>query len=170
MKKILTLVDESFEDLELWYPVYRLREEGCQVDLVAKKPGLYHGKYGVPCQVDLCFTDIDPNDYDGLLVPGGWAPDKLRRFPEVLDIVRTIHSRRKVIGEICHAGWVLISAGILKGKTVTSTVGIRDDMTNAGATWVDEKSVVDGNIVSAQVPSTLPDYMKDYIRVLNSQD
>ena len=109
-------------------------------------------------------------DYDGLLVPGGWAPDKLRRFPEVLDIVRTIHSRGKVIGEICHAGWVLISAGILKGKTVTSTVGIRDDMTNAGATWVDEKSVVDGNIVSAQVPSTLPDYMKDYIRVLNSQD
>ena len=99
MKKILTLVDESFEDLELWYPVYRLREEGCQVDLVAKKPGLYHGKYGVPCQVDLCFTDIDPNDYDGLLVPGGWAPDKLRRFPEVLDIVRTIHSRGKVIGE-----------------------------------------------------------------------
>ena len=167
MKKILTLVEESFEDLELWYPVYRLREEGCIVDLAAPKAGLYHGKYGVPCQVDLTFADIDPNDYDGLLVPGGWAPDKLRRYPEVLDIVRTMNEQNKVIGEICHAGWVLISAGILKGKTVTSTVGIRDDMNNAGATWINVPSVVDGNIVSAQVPSSLPDYMKDYIKVLN---
>ena len=169
MKKILTLVDESFEDLELWYPVYRLREEGCQVDLAAKKAGLYHGKYGVPCQVDLTFDEIRADDYDGLLVPGGWAPDKLRRYPEVLEIVRNINSRNKVIGEICHDGWVLISAGILNGKNVTSTVGIRDDMTNAGATWHDVSSIVDGNIVSAQVPSSLPDYMKDYIRVLNNQ-
>ncbi len=169
MKKILTLVDESFEDLELWYPVYRLREEGFQVDLAAKKTGLYHGKYGVPCQIDLTFDEINADDYDGLLVPGGWAPDKLRRYPEVLEIVRNINGRNKVIGEICHAGWVLISAGILNGKNVTSTVGIRDDMTNAGAIWNDVDSIVDGNIVSAQVPRSLPDYMKDYIRVLNSQ-
>lgn len=169
MKKILTLVDESFEDLELWYPVYRLREEGCTVDLAAKQAGLYHGKYGVPCQVDMAFDEVDPDDYDGLLVPGGWAPDKLRRFPVVLDIVRKMNADNKVIGEICHAGWVLISAGILKGKKVTSTVGIRDDMTNAGAEWLNVDSVVDGNIVSAQVPSSLPAYMKDYIRVLNGQ-
>ena len=93
----------------------------------------------------------------------------MRRFPEVLEIVRRINAKNKVIGEICHAGWVLISAGILKGKKVTSTVGIRDDMTNAGAEWFDVPSIVDGNIVSAQVPSSLPDYMKDYIRVLNEQ-
>ena len=169
MKKILTIVDDYFEDLELWYPVYRLREEGCQVDIAAKKAGLYHGKYGVPCQVDLTFAEIDPDDYDGLLVPGGWAPDKMRRFPEVLEIVHRMNADNKVIGEICHAGWVLISAGILKGKKVTSTVGIRDDMTNAGAEWFDVPSIVDGNIVSAQVPSSLPAYMKDYIRVLNEQ-
>lgn len=166
MKKILSFVDEAFEDLELWYPVYRLREEGCQVDLCAAKPGLYHGKYGVPCQVDLTFEDVNPDDYDGLLVPGGWAPDKLRRYPRVLEITRRMNEDNKVIGEICHAGWVLISAGILKGKTVTSTVGIRDDMTNAGATWIDAESVIDGNIVSGQTPPSLPEYMKDYISVL----
>ena len=166
MKRILAITDELFEDLELWYPIYRLREEGCQVDIAAKAKGLYHGKYGVPCQVDLTFDEVDPDEYDGLLVPGGWAPDKLRRFPRVLEIVRKMNADNKVIGEICHAGWVLISAGILKGKQVTSTVGIRDDMTNAGATWHDVASIVDGNIVSAQTPATLPDYMKDYIRVL----
>ena len=169
MKRILTLTDEYFEDLEFWYPVYRLREEGCIVDIAAKKKGLYHGKYGVPCEVTMTFDEVNPDDYDGLLIPGGWAPDKMRRFPEVLEIVRKINANGKVIGEICHAGWVLISAGILRGKTVTSTIGIRDDMTNAGAVWIDVPSVVDGNIVSAQVPSSLPAYMKDYIRVLNER-
>lgn len=114
----------------------------------------------------MTFDEVSAADYDGILVPGGWAPDKLRRYPKVLDLVRDMNAENKPIGEICHAGWVLISAGILNGKTVTSTVGIRDDMTNAGATWVDQKSVVDGNIISAQSPSTLPEYMRDYLRVL----
>lgn len=167
MKKIIALIHESFEDLELWYPVHRLREEGCQVDIVGEKAGhVYHGKYGVPCESTHAFEDINPADYDGILVPGGWAPDKLRRFPVVLDMVRTIYEADKPVGQICHAGWVLISAGILKGKTVTSTPGIKDDMTNAGAIWVDEASVVDGNIISARRPPDLPMYMKDYIKVL----
>ena len=166
MKRIIALVDEAFEDLEHWYPVYRLREAGCTVDIVGPKKGMYHGKYGVPCEVTMTFDEVSAADYDGILVPGGWAPDKLRRYPKVLELVRDMNAENKPIGEICHAGWVLISAGILKGKTVTSTVGIRDDMTNAGATWVDQKSVVDGNIISAQSPSTLPEYMRDYLRVL----
>ncbi|MDD4692647.1 MAG: type 1 glutamine amidotransferase domain-containing protein [Eubacterium aggregans] len=166
-KKIIALISEDFEDLELWYPVHRLREEGCVVDVVGEEAGhTYHGKYGVPCVSDYTFGDIDPADYDGILVPGGWAPDKLRRFPVVLDMVRAIYDAGKPVGEICHAGWVLISAGILEGKTVTSTPGIKDDMENAGATWVDEPSVVDGNIISARRPPDLPDYMKDYIKVL----
>ena len=169
MKKVLQLISGDFEDLEVWYPVHRLREEGVQVDFAAEKPGKYIGKYGVPCEVELSFKDIDPKDYDGLLVPGGWAPDKLRRFPEVLDIVRSMNDDGKVIGEICHAGWVLISAGILKGKTVTSTPGIKDDMENAGAVWVDEPSVIDGNIVSARRPPDLPAYGKDFINVLFSR-
>jgi protease I len=167
-KRILALVSDDFEDLELWYPVLRLREEGCQVDLAAEKKGqLCHGKYGVPCTSEFSFLEVNPADYDGILVPGGWAPDKLRRFPEVLALVRIMNEDGKVIGEICHAGWVLISAGILKGKNVTSTPGIRDDMENAGAIWHDQSSVVDGNIVSARRPPDLPAYMKDYIRVLN---
>ena len=166
MKRIIALVEESFEDLELWYPVYRLREAGCTVDIVGPRKGLYHGKYGVPCEVNMTFDEVSAADYDGILVPGGWAPDKLRRYPAVLDIVRQMNADGKPIGQICHAGWVLISAGILNGKTVTSTVGIRDDMTNAGAVWVNEKSVIDGNIISAQSPATLPEYMRDYLSVL----
>ena len=166
-KKILALIGEDFEDLELSYPVLRLREEGCQVDLVGEEAGhVYHGKYGVPFASDLSFDQVEAKDYDGILVPGGWAPDKLRRFPKVLKLVREMNEAGKPIGEICHAGWVLISAGILKGRTVTSTPGIRDDMTNAGATWVDEASVIDGNIISARRPPDLPAYMKDYISVL----
>ncbi|MBR0092617.1 MAG: type 1 glutamine amidotransferase [Lachnospiraceae bacterium] len=169
-KRILALVSEDFEDLELWYPVYRLREEGCIVDLCAEeKSHTYHGKYGVPCTADLSFDEVNPDDYDGLLVPGGWAPDKLRRFPKVIEITKAINAKNKVIGQICHAGWVLISADILKGKKVTSTPGIKDDVINAGATWVDEESVVDGNIVSGRRPPDLPAYMKAYIRVLNAQ-
>ncbi|SEA63414.1 protease I [Eubacterium aggregans] len=166
-KKIIALISEDFEDLELWYPVHRLREEGCVVDVVGEEAGhTYHGKYGVPCVSDYTFEAVNPEEYDGILVPGGWAPDKLRRFPVVLDMVRAIYEAGKPVGEICHAGWVLISAGILEGKTVTSTPGIMDDMKNAGATWVDEPSVVDGNIISARRPPDLPDYMKDFIRVL----
>lgn len=167
MKKIIALIGEDFEDLELSYPVLRLREAGCEVTLVGEEANhVYHGKYGVPWTSDAAFGDINPDDYDGILVPGGWAPDKLRRFPIVLDMVRSMDAAKKPIGEICHAGWVLISAGILKGKTVTSTPGIRDDMTNAGAVWVDEPSVVDGHIISARRPPDLPEYMKDYLRVL----
>lgn len=166
-KRIIALISEAFEDLELWYPVHRLREEGCIVDVVGEEAGkTYHGKYGVPCVSDYSFEDIDPNDYDGILVPGGWAPDKLRRFPVVLNMVRAMNDAQKPIGQICHAGWVLISAGILEGKKVTSTPGIKDDMTNAGAQWLDEASVIDGNIISARRPPDLPAYMKDYIKVL----
>ena len=117
-KKIIALISDDFEDLELWYPVHRLREEeGVTVDVVGEEKGkTYIGKYGVPCVSDYRFDEINPDEYDGILVPGGWAPDKLRRFPAVLDMVRAMDKAGKPIGEICHAGWVLISAGILKGK------------------------------------------------------
>ncbi len=144
----------------------RLREEGITVDLVAEKPGKYHGKYGVPCEVSMTFDEVDPMDYDGVLVPGGWAPDKLRRFPKVLEIVRSMNEEGKLIGEICHAGWVLISADILKGRKVTSTPGIKDDMTNAGATWIDEAVVVDTNVISARRPPDIPQYNNALVEFL----
>lgn len=162
-KKVIALVDNDFEDLEHWYPVYRLREEGAQVDLVGPKANeTYKGKYGVPAVTDYAFTDINPDDYDAILVPGGWAPDYLRRYPEVLNFLRVMDKAEKPIGQICHAGWVLISADILKGRTVTSTPGIKDDMTNAGATWVDEAVVVDGHLISSRRPPDLPPYMKAF--------
>ena len=167
-EKIVALISEDFEDLELWYPVHRLREAGYHVDVVGEKAHhVYHGKYGVPCESDMVFADVNPDDYVGILVPGGWAPDKLRRFPEVTGMVRDFNDAGKPIGEICHAGWVLISAGILGGRHVTSTPGIRDDMTNAGAVWMDHAAIVSGNIVSARRPPDLPQYMKAYLDALN---
>ena len=151
MKRVLQLVSDDFEDLELWCPVMRLREAGVTVDLAAEKPGTYHGKYGVPCEATISFKDVAAKDYDGILVPGGWAPDKLRRYPEILEFIKEMDANNKLIGQICHAGWVLASAGILKGRNVTSTPGIKDDMVNAGATWLDEAVVIDRNIVSADV-------------------
>lgn len=128
-KKVIALVEHDFEDLELWYPILRLQEEGATVHLVGKDANeKYIGKYGVPATSDYSFEEIDVTAYDAVLVPGGWAPDKLRRYPEVIDIIIQMNALEKPIGQICHAGWVLISAKILEGRKVTSTPGIRDDI------------------------------------------
>ncbi len=165
--KVLQLIDHDFEDLELWYPVLRLREAGLQVHIAGEQAqATYTGKYGVPAVSDCSFLQADAADYDALLVPGGWAPDKLRRYPAVLRLVREFDAAGKPIGQICHAGWVLISAKILRGKKVTSTPGIRDDMENAGAVWLDQPAVVDGHLVSSRRPPDLPQYMQAFIKVL----
>ncbi len=166
-KRVLTLVHEDFEDLEFYYPYYRLQEAGAEVVIAGEQAGKkYHGKYGVPTVSDIGYGDVQEKDFDALLVPGGWAPDKLRRFPEILALVRAMDARKALIGQICHAGWVLISAGILNGRQVTSTPGIRDDMENAGARWVDEPVVVDGNLVSSRRPPDLPAYARVLVEQL----
>jgi len=163
-KKVIALVDNEFEDLELWYPVLRLQEEGATVHLVGPEGNkMYIGKYGVPATSQFAYGEIDANIYDAILVPGGWAPDKIRRYPEVIELIKKMNDSNKVIGQICHAGWVLISAKILQGKRVTSTPGIKDDMENAGAIWLDVPVVVDGNLVSSRRPPDLPDYMRAFI-------
>jgi protease I len=116
--------------------------------------------------VNLSFRDVDSKDYDGVLVPGGWAPDKLRRFPEVLQLIKSMDDEGKLIGQICHAGWVLASADILKGRRVTSTPGIKDDLEHAGAEWIDEAVVIDRNIISARRPPDIPEYMKAIVMYL----
>ena len=159
--KVLTVVDHEFEDSELIYPHYRLQEEGAIAHIAGKEAGaIYKGKYGVPVTADYSFGQIDITEYSALLIPGGWAPDKLRRYDEVLEFVKYMNENKRVIGQICHAGWVLISANILKGKEVTSTPGIKDDMINAGATWHNEPVVVDGHIISSRRPPDLPKYGK----------
>lgn len=163
MKKVICFVDDEFEDLELWYPVYRAREEGAEVLFAGPERGRKHiGKYGVPAVADLSYDELDAASCDGLLVVGGWAPDKIRRDARVLEFVRQVNAAGKPIGQICHAGWVLISAKIAAGRTVTSTPGIRDDWENAGAIWVDEPVVVDGNWISARRPPDLPLYAKAF--------
>lgn len=166
-KRILAFTDDEFEDLEMWYPVLRLREAGAEVDIAGLEGGrTYTGKYGVPLVSDMSFVGLSSAAYDGLYVPGGWAPDKLRRYPDVLRLTREFHEAAKPIGHICHAGWVLVSAKICEGFTMTSTPGIKDDLENAGAIWVDEEVVVDRHIVSGRRPPDLPALMREFIRVL----
>ena len=128
----------------------------------------YSGKHGYPCRTDVSFSDLHASDFDALLVPGGFAPDKMRRDPQVLALTRDIHSAGKLIAFICHAGWVLISAGILKGRRATSTIGIRDDMVNAGVLWEDSPLVVDKNLVSSRTPADLPFFAKGMVGWLKS--
>jgi protease I len=164
MKRIAAVVDDIYEDLELWYPRVRLQEEGWEVVVAGPAAGkTFTGKHGYPCRADAAFSDLRAGDFDGLLVPGGFAPDKMRRDTRVLELVRDIHAAGKLLAFICHAGWVLVSAGVLKGRRATSTVGIRDDMVNAGALWVDAPLVVDGNLVSSRTPADLPVFAKGMV-------
>ncbi len=165
---VLILVGPEYEDLEVWYPKLRLEEAGFAAKLAGIGQREYHGKHGYPCQVDGSVADFPASELAGILAPGGWAPDRLRRDPEVLRRVRETHAAGKMVATICHGPWVLISAGIVRGRRMTSTVGIRDDLVNAGAEWVDQPAVVDGNIVSARVPADLPAFAKAMLQVLGA--
>ena len=169
-KRVIALVEEDFEDLELWYPVLRLREEGAEVVVAGLGADVYHGKYGLPAEPDAHVDDLDMRDFDAILVVGGWAPDKLRRSEKVLELVRSADADGKLLGVICHGGWVPASAGILKGRTMTCTPGIKDDVMNAGAEYVDEPVVVDGNLVTARRPPDLPPYGQALVRALAGDD
>lgn len=164
----LILVGPEYEDLEVWYPKLRVEEAGYDTVLAGIGEPSYTGKHGYPCPVDVQIKDVDSGRFVGLLAPGGWAPDKIRRDAHVLRIVREMHDAGKVVATICHGPWILISAGIVKGKRMTSTVGIRDDLVNAGAHWVDEPVVIDGNVISARVPKDLPAFGRDLVRLLDA--
>jgi protease I len=168
-KTILILVGPEYEDLEVWYPKLRLEEAGFETKLAGIGDTMYRGKHGYPAKMDGHVRDFPAAQLAGIVAPGGWAPDKLRRDLEVLTRVREVHAAGKLVATICHGPWVLISAGIVRGRTLTSTVGIRDDVINAGATWVDRPSVIDGNIVSARVPADLPAFGLAMLDVLESQ-
>src|SRR5262245_3427263 len=154
---ILIFAGDDYEDLELWYPKLRLLEAGARVTLAAEKAGqVYRGKHGYPCKSDVAITDIKSNDYSGVVLVGGWMPDKLRRDPRVLQIIRDMHADGKLIASICHGPWMAISAGVCKGVKFTSTPGIKDDLTNAGAMWFDAPVVVDRHFISSRRPDDLP--------------
>ena len=156
-KKILMFVDDIYEDLELWYPKIRLTEEGAEVIVAASyKMKVYSGKHGYPCKSDASFDEIDAKEFDALVIPGGFASDKLRREKIVLEITKNIFNSGKLVAHICHAGWIPISAGIMKGFKCTSSPGIKDDLINACAEWINEAVVVDRNMISSRSPADLP--------------
>ena len=167
-RRVIALVEADYEDLELWYPVLRLREEGAEVVIAGLGASEYRGKHGLPCEPDAQVDALDMADFDGILIVGGWAPDKLRRSEKVLELVREADAADKIVGVICHGGWVPASAGILKGRTMTCTVGIRDDVVNAGATYIDEPVVVDGNLVTSRRPPDLPEYGAALVNALSA--
>ncbi|MGK9476945.1 type 1 glutamine amidotransferase domain-containing protein [Melioribacter sp. OK-6-Me] len=169
-KKILMFVDDIYEDLELWYPKLRMIEEGAEVVVAGPEAGkTYRGKNGYPCKADVSYYDVEETDFDGLIIPGGFAPDKLRRVEKVISLTQHFHQKGKLVAHICHAGWIPISAKIMKGFRCTSTVGIKDDLENAGAIWVDEPVVVDRNMISSRRPDDLPAFCKAIIEFMNKK-
>ncbi|MEX0780491.1 MAG: type 1 glutamine amidotransferase domain-containing protein [Balneolales bacterium] len=169
-KRILMFVADLFEDMELLYPKIRLKEAGAHVVVAGEMQGnAYKGKHGHPCEADEAFVNIRSKDFDALVIPGGFAPDKLRREKKVLDVTRTFHEMGKPIAYICHAGWVPISAGIVKGFRVTSTRAIKDDLVNAGAEWVDEPLVVDRHHITSRNPGDLPQFCNGIIQMMSER-
>jgi protease I len=169
-KRVLMFVGDIYEDLELWYPKLRLQEAGAEVVVAGPEAKVnYSGKHGYPCVSDAAIHSVKSTDFDGLIVPGGFMPDKLRRDPKVLQLVKEFHVAIKLIGAICHGGWIPISAGVYRGVRVTGSAGIKDDLVNAGAIWEDAAVVIDRNHVTSRKPDDLPDFCKGVLQVLGTQ-
>ena len=165
-KRIAYFVEDGFEDLEFWVPVMRLREEGAHVTVVGTGKPEYSGKHCLTVKTDTSADRVKAKDFDAVVIPGGWAPDKLRRSDAVKTIVRETYEAGHIIGAICHAGWVPISAGIVKGHRATGSTAIKDDLENAGATWVDQPAFRDGNIVWGRVVEDIPDFCRELVAAI----
>lgn len=169
-KKILIFVEDEYEDLELQYPKIRMIEAGAQVKIAgpeAKKQ--YKGKHGYPCISDISINDVRVEDFDAVIIPGGYAPDKMRKNPKFIEITQQFNKQNKLVAYICHAGWIPASAKILKGVNCTSYFAIKDDLINAGAKWVDEPVVIDKGIISSRFPDDLPKFCMAIIDHLSNQ-
>jgi protease I len=165
-RTVLFFAGPLYEDLELWYPKIRLEEEGARTVVAGTGEKTYQGKRGYPLTVDTDVDRIEAGDFDGLVIPGGYAPDIMRRSQKLLQLTREIYQAGKPVAFICHAGWVPISAGIVRGKRGTSVGAIKDDLVNAGMLWEDSPIVVDGNLISSRTPADLPQFCKAIIAAL----
>lgn len=168
-KKVLFLIGPGFEELEFYVPYMRMQEAHAQVVVAGEKPGIsYPGKHGtgINATADISFEAVEPGQFDAVIVPGGWAPDRIRRSEAVKLIVKTMYDDGKVIGLICHAGLVGISAGIVRGHNATGSEGIKDDLLNAGATWRDEPAFRSGNIIWGRVVEDIPDFCRELVMAL----
>jgi len=166
-KKAIVLVENMYQELEVWYPLLRLREEGAEVVTVGSGSATtYTSKLGYPCHQDLSAKDVNIDDYDALVIPGGYAPDMMRRFPEMVKLVKDAVAKGKVVGSICHAGWMLVSADVARGRRLTCFFAIKDDLIHAGANYVDEEVVVDGNLITSRKPDDLPAFCREIIKAM----
>jgi len=170
VQRVLIFVGDDYEDLELWYPKLRLMEAGVHVTVAGMQSGhKYRGKNGYPCVADAEIAVMEANDFHGVVCPGGWMPDKLRREPKVQSLIREFAAAGKLVAAICHGGWMPISAGVYRGVKVTGSPGIKDDLINAGALYDDASVVVDRHFVSSRKPDDLPDFCRAMLRVLRSE-
>lgn len=166
-KRVMLLVEQMFNDQEFWYPYYRLQEAGAEVTVVGSgSADAYTGKAGTRVHPDAAAEAVCADDFDGVVIAGGYAPDMMRRYPAMVDLVQKIFDADKTVAAICHAGWMLASAKILEGRTVTSFFAIKDDLVHAGACWVDQEVVVDGKLVTSRKPDDLPAFMRAVIQSL----
>ncbi len=164
--KIAILIADLFNESELIYPYYRVQEAGYQAILVGAEVQEYRSKLGLPMKADLAAADVRAEEFAGLVIPGGFAPDSLRRSPAILSLVKACDKAQKPIAAICHAGWVIISAGIVHGRNVTGTMAIKDDLINAGGFYHDEAVVIDRNLITSRKPDDLPCFMKAFLKAL----
>jgi len=169
-KKFAVLVEDIYEDQELWYPVQRLREAGAEVTIVGPEAGVaYKSKHGYPAKSDEAAREVSADDFDGVIIPGGYAPDRMRRDEAMVSLVRLAFEGGKIVAAICHGGWMLCSAGVLQGKQATSFSAIKDDMTNAGADWVDREVAHDGNLITSRTPDDLPAFLRTIIEACTGE-
>jgi protease I len=167
-RKIAMFVDNVYQEMEVWYPLFRFIEAGAKVVTIGAVAGqTYTSKLGYPVKAEISYDDADPNDFDGVIIPGGYAPDHIRRHEKALQFVRDIDRRGKLIASICHGPWVLCSSGTLKSRRATSFFAIKDDVINAGARWEDAEVVVDGNLVTSRKPEDLPAFCRESIKVVS---
>ena len=167
-KHIAVLVEQLYEELEVWYPIYRLQEAGVRVSTVGPgRASSYKGKHGYEVPEDLPIAKVKPNQFDGVIVPGGYAPDHIRRTPAMVQLVREIFQHKHPVGAICHGAWVLASAGVLKNRRCTCFFAIKDDVVNAGGSYIDREVVRDGNLITSRTPADLPAFMRTYLAALD---
>ena len=166
-KRVAVLAENLYQELEVWYPLLRLKEEGADVVVVGTGSAkMYTSKFGYPLDVDKSASEVTAADFDGVVIPGGYAPDLMRRYPDMVKLVRDAALAGKVLASICHGGWMLASAKVLEGRTVTSFFAIKDDLVHAGANFVDKEVAVDGNIITSRKPEDLPAFMRAIIAAL----
>lgn len=168
-KKVALLIEDHYQEMEVWYPFFRLKEAGFEVVTIAPlEKRIYKSKLGYPIAADKTISQVKSKDFQGVIIPGGWAPDKLRISKKILDFIREMNQAQKTVASICHAGWVLASADIVRGRTVTSYITIKDDVVNAGARYIDKEVVQDGNLITSRKPDDLPAFMKAVLKHLNA--